>query len=268
MTAKPHAKSGSSDRKRVPCRGAEFAKSLFLTHKLSAPLRGRLLAVAALCFLFSPLSARSDGDWQIWMGQTTGHDLDEYRTLRVDQSFRFGNDVSQLNTYSVLFGLRTHKKPWIEHGFYLRYEKNRIKDSDDLDEFRPTYDLVLKWSQGEFRWVNRSRFEYRMKDGSSNSLRYRNRQKLILPWELTPLKLKPYGAAEVFFEVDGDTLLDQTRFRGLIGVQTEPDGFIRRIRLRDGRRLTFDLYLMAQRTDDEDFSINDYIAGMKLGYFF
>ena len=254
--------------KRVPGRGAEFAKGLFLTHKLSAPLRGRLLAVAALCFLFFPLSARSDGDWQIWMDQTTGHDLDEYRTLRADQSFRFGDDVSRVNTYSILFGLQYHKESQIEHGFYLRYQRDRIKNEDDLNEFRPTYDWVLKWDWGDFRWADRSRFEYRMKDGRSDRFRYRNRLKLILPWELTPLKLKPYGAAETFFEVDSDTLLDHTRFRGLLGVQTEPDGFIRRIRLRDGRRLTFDFYLMVQRTDDGDFSVTDYIAGMKFGYFF
>ncbi len=222
-----------------------------------------------LLFLFLPMSAAfADEDWQIWLDQTIGQDLDEFRTLRADQSFRFGDNVSQVNTYTILFGLQIHKLSWIEHGFYLRVQKDRFEEKNQ-NEFRPTYDLVFKWGEwGGLRWVDRSRFEYRIREGRSDYFRYRNRLKLMLPWELSPLNLKPYGAAEAFFEVGENTFVDHTRLRGLVGIQTEPDGFIRRLELKDGRRLTLDFYLMAQRQDNDGFSENDYIAGTKIGYFF
>ena len=232
----------------------------------SAPLRGVLCLF--LC-LFLPLSATfADEDFQIWLDQTLGHDLDEFRTLRADQSFRFGDDVSQLNTYTVLFGLQVHKLSWIEQGFYLRLQQDRFEESSQ-NEFRPTYDLTFKWGEwGGLRWIDRSRFEYRVRESQSDRFRYRNRLKLVLPAELSPLNLKPYGGVEVFSEVGDSSVLNVTRLRGLMGIQTEADGFIRRLTLKDGRRLTLDLYLMVQRVDEDSFSENDYIIGTKAGYFF
>ena len=54
----------------------------------------------------------------------------------------------------------------------------------------------------------------------------------------------------------------------MIGIQTEPDGFIRKIELKKGRRLTSDIYLMYQQTESLDILINEYILGFKLGFFF
>jgi len=215
----------------------------------------------------SLFSQGRENDWQVWLDQSLGYDLDEDLTIRVDQSLRFRRNASELETYTVQVGIQRHARSWIEHGFYIRYLRDRAGEIA-LNEIRPTYDLVLKWDWGSTRWSNRSRFEYRLREDRDNVFRYRNRLRCVLPWHLTPLKLKPYGAVEVFLNGSEESLLVRNRYRGLIGLQTEPDGFIRKIELESGRRVTSDIYLMYQETLSQDEVVNEYILGFKLGYFF
>ncbi len=216
--------------------------------------------------LFWPLvGVCREADWQLWLDQSLGYDVSENYTLRADQSFRMKQGESGVDTYSLMLGVRMHRSSWIEHGGYLRYvRENKLNTSHD--EFRPTYDLSLKWAWGKTRWVNRSRFEYRIREGRDDLVRYRTRQKLILPGRV--FGLKPYGAAELFFNLYQDDPWEKNRFRGLIGIQTEPDGFIRKIEFKAGRRIKADYYLMYQQTESLGFVVDEYVLGFKLGYFF
>ena len=213
--------------------------------------------------LFCPLVGECrETDWQLWLDQSLGYDVTENYTLRVDQSFRMTQGA---DTYSLMMGVRMHRYSWVEHGAYLRYL--REKDlTTNLDELRPTYDLSFKWTWWETRWINRSRFEYRIREGRDDLVRYRTRQKLILPGKV--FGLKPYGAAELFFNLYQDDPWEKNRFRGLIGIQTEPDGFIRKIEFKAGRRIKADYYLMYQQTESLGFVVDEYVLGFKLGYFF
>ena len=226
--------------------------------------------ISILLFLLVALAVAADAresDWQIWLDQSLGYDLNENNTFRVDQSFRIKKDMSRLETYTVQIGLQQHKRSWIEHGYYVRYVRDDVY-SIPVNEIRPTYDLVLKWNWWGGRWANRSRFEYRFREGRDDTFRYRNRQRLVLPWALTPLELKPYGAAEIFLNPGDDTILVKNRLRGMVGIQTEPDGFIRKMEIKGGRRFTSDLYLMYQQTESLNTLVNEYILGFKLGFFF
>jgi hypothetical protein len=78
---------------------------------------------------------------------------------------------------------------------------------------------------------------------------------------VTPLELKPYGAAEIFLNSDSKTILVKNRLRATIGIQTEPDGLIRKMEIKGGRRFTSDLYLMYQQTESLDKLTNEYILG-------
>ena len=226
--------------------------------------------ISILLFLLVALVVAADAresDWQVWLDQSLGYDLNENNTFRVDQSFRIRQNMSRLETYTVQVGLQQHKRSWLEHGYYIRYVRDDVYDVP-VNEIRPTYDLVLKWNWGKTRWANRSRFEYRFRESRDDTFRYRNRQKLVLPWALTPLELKPYGAAEIFLNSSDDTILVKNRLRGMVGIQTEPDGFIRKMEIKGGRRFTSDLYLMYQQTESLNTLVNEYILGLKLGFFF
>jgi len=49
---------------------------------------------------------------------------------------------------------------------------------------------------------DRSRFEYRARETSKDIWRYRNKLSIKLPFELAGLKLQPYLADEVFFDMN------------------------------------------------------------------
>lgn len=226
---------------------------------------GFLLLSIGLIFL--PLAGiANESDWQVWFDQSLGYDYSSNATLRVDQSFRMQKNISRLETYSIQVGVQMHRRSWIEHGLFFRYLNNRAGDFS-WDEFRPTYDLSLKWNWGKTRWTNRSRFEYRIMEQRENIVRYRNQQKIVLPWEL--IGLKAYSAAEIFSDFSKqDARWVENRLRGMIGIQTESDGFIRKVKLKDGRRVTSDIYLMYQQTEGINLIVDEYILGFKLGYFF
>jgi hypothetical protein len=218
--------------------------------------------------LFLPVwGIGAERDWQVWLDQSFGHDVSEHFTLRVDQSFRFKQNASKLQTYMVQAGLQQHIKSWIEHGYYVRYQLDQ-KGDVSLNELRPIYDLLLKWNWRKMRWSNRSRFEYRIFESPlDNIARYRNRFKLVLPWKITPLELKPYGSMELFFDHD-DLNIYNKRVRSLIGIQTESDGYIRKIEFKNGLRASSDLYLMYQQSKTLDGFLDEYILGIKIGFFF
>jgi hypothetical protein len=186
-------------------------------------------------------------------------------TWRANQSFRYSVDDDQLNSYHVWAGAQFHKRSWVEHAYYLRYALNR-EGEDNLDEWRPTFDLTFKWNWGAVRWANRSRFEYRVRENKDDVFRYRNRQKVTFPGHYTPLNMKPYGAVELLVDENADS--DNHQFRGLLGLQTEADGFVRKHLLQHGRRLKGDAYVMVRRTERPDGSFNDYVLGLKMGYYF
>jgi hypothetical protein len=227
----------------------------------------RAIRAFAFLLLLSSAAFAREKDWQIWLDQSLGYDLTENSTLRADQSFRIKQDISRLETYTIQAGLQQHKWSWIEYGYYLRYMRDDVYGVA-VNEIRPVFDLVLKWNWGKTRWDNRSRFEYRFRESRDDTFRYRNRQRLVLPWKLTPLDLKPYGAAELFLNPGDDTILVKNRLRAMVGIQTEPDGFIRKMELKSGRRFTSDIYLMYQQTESLNTLVNEYILGIKLGFFF
>lgn len=222
-----------------------------------------------LVFVFlvpEALRAR-EKDWQIWLDQSLGIDLNENNRFRADQSFRIRQDMSERESYYFQLGLQHYRLSWVEYGGYIRYIHDDLY-GQPFDELRPKFDLSLKWNWGGTRWANRSRFEYRFREEREDTLRYRNRQRIVFPGKLTPLDLKPYVAGEIFFDSSEDPIQGVNRFRTMLGVQTEPDGYIRKVSLIEGRRLTTNFYWMYQQTEKVTGLVNEYILGWKLGFFF
>jgi len=227
----------------------------------------RIIHIIVMCVLFLPVWTRGDEhDSQVWLDQSLGHDVSEKYTLLADQSLRFKQNASNFDTYTILVGLQRHALSWIEHGYYVRYQLDRVGDVS-MDELRPTYDLVLKWYWGLTRWSNRSRFEYRFRESREDMFRYRNRLKLVFQEQLTVFDLKPYGAIELFLE-DGEFNFGDEGISGQVGIQTESDGYIRNIEFKKERRFTKDLYLRYLRSEIPGGYFNEYILGFKFGFFF
>ncbi len=98
-------------------------------------LRGKVLAGIVGLLISLPAEAR-EKDWQIWLDQSVGIDLNENNRFRADQSFRIRQNMSELESYYIQFGLQHYRLAWIEYGGYLRFIRDDIY-GEPFDELRP-----------------------------------------------------------------------------------------------------------------------------------
>jgi hypothetical protein len=129
------------------------------------------------------------------------------------QDFRLGDDGGNLYyEHSDLIFTYSGLAKWLDvaGGFRLVYEK----DDEDVwrRENRPLIDVILKGSLFDCLVSDRNRMEYRDFEGSKEDVwRYTNKFTVKLPFEMTPLKLKPYTADEVFITLADGGDIDKNR---------------------------------------------------------
>ena len=100
---------------------------------------------------------------------------------------------------------------WIDVGVNYRQAFGRAGRGEWRQEKRPHLNVTLKGRLFDLDVSNRSRLEYRDREKRKDVWRYRNKFTVKLPFELTPLKLKPYLADEVFITLNDDNI-DRNRF--------------------------------------------------------
>jgi hypothetical protein len=128
------------------------------------------------------------------LGEQWQLSLEEWTTL-LDNGTRFKD--SQTDVWLYYFGLAD----WL--GLGAGYKRVYTKTDDDWrTEDRPQFDVAAKTRIYGFSVVDRSRLELRFQEGQELVPRYRNRLNIISPVTFTPLKIEPYAAAEVFFNLD------------------------------------------------------------------
>jgi hypothetical protein len=135
------------------------------------------------------------------------------------QDLRLGDDGGNLYyEHSDLIITYSGLAKWLDvaGGFRLVYEK----DDEDVwqRENRPLIDVTLKGSLYDCLISSRNRMEYRdFEDKDREEVwRYSNKFTLRLPFEVTPLKLKPYAADEVFITLNDDNIDKNRIYVGVI----------------------------------------------------
>lgn len=91
----------------------------------------------------------------------------------------------------------------------LGYRHARLRIGDRWrDEFRPSALLSYRTRLNGWSVSNRHRLEYRVFEGDTaeDRWRYRNETRLVAPFGLTSLQLKPFVEEEFFYELDGTGL--------------------------------------------------------------
>jgi hypothetical protein len=76
--------------------------------------------------------------------------------------------------------------------------------------------VTLKGRLFDFPVSTRSRIEYRDRTAKEDVWRYRNKITVNLPVELTPLKLKPYLADEIFITLNDDNIDKNRLYFGVV----------------------------------------------------
>lgn len=209
-----------------------------------------ILGLAALALLVAGRAgAYDDGDWQYWNRESIEGDVSKNLKAKIDVEFRFGDNCSELyHQYSEL-GLSHRFCAWFELGLNYRqiYEK---KSGTWKKENRPHLNATFKWSWCDFKLEDRSRLEYRVREGKDDVFRYRNRLTLKFPLKWTALNVQPYIADEIFLDFDEGEL---NRNRLYLGASSD---------LR--RPLKLELHYLWQSSKSKDCWIDHNIIGTKL----
>ena len=154
------------------------------------------LLPSRVCFGFD------DGDFQYWATAKARFDINKDWYGTVAEEFRIGDDAERLYYRHTDLGVVTSLADWLTLGFNFRHISERGTGRDWKWENRPHLNLSFKWKLGDLALSDRSRFEYRDKYNAKDMWRYRNKFTVKFPLELTPLKLKPYVAEEIFIDLD------------------------------------------------------------------
>ena len=226
----------------------------------------RWLVVAAMVVLNLSPWARAEESWQVWFDPSASKDLTEKSTVRAAQSFRYDCDEDRLATYYLEAGYTRHPLSWLDGGLGYRQQYDK-RDGHWIEENRPFVELTPRWKARLATLSDRSRLEYRVRDGQEDSWRYRN--KLTAQWNAwEALGLKPYVAAEAFVD-ESAKLKERNRTRFTLGIRTDPDRFLlRKVRARWTEALAMDYHVTVQRTKKSDQWTDEYIGGVQLGVHF
>ena len=219
---------------------------------------------AALLALAAAFPARAGSDWQTWLDQAVSKKLSEQTTVRVAQSFRYSFEEHRLATYYLEAGATWDARPWLALGLGYRQQYDR-RDGHWLEENRPFADATLRRKIHAVTISDRSRIEYRDRDGQEDIWRFRNKLTLQYnAWE-PGFGLKPYVAAEAFVDESAD-LQERNRTRFALGLRTDPDRhLLRNVEARWAQALAMDYSVTVQRTKKDDEWTDEYIAGVQIG---
>jgi hypothetical protein len=180
----------------------------------------KLLLVTVLAGLSSRacLAFEDEGfQWWTYVEASTKIATDWKATFQ--QEMRLGDDGGNFYyEHSDLMFTYSGLAKWLDvgAGFRLVYEK----DSHDewQRENRPHLDVTLKWMLFDYAVSSRSKIEYRdfTVEDKKDVWRYRNKFTAKMPFELTPLKLKPYTADEIFITLNDDNIDKNRLYFGVI----------------------------------------------------
>jgi hypothetical protein len=175
--------------------------------------RNGILCVVVINVLLSGVCfGYSDKGFQWW--NTTGVSFDVAKDWKCtfEQEFRLGDDGGNLYyEHQDLGFVYSGLGEWIDLGANFRYISEKSRNDDWVQENRPHLNATFKWSMLGLWVSDRNRFEYRDREEEEDVWRYRNKVTAKFPFELTPLKLKPYVADEIFITMNDDNV-DKNRF--------------------------------------------------------
>ncbi|NIM99828.1 MAG: DUF2490 domain-containing protein [candidate division Zixibacteria bacterium] len=145
--------------------------------------------------------ANENGDWQLWNTESIEGALAEDWQVKLEEEFRIGDDVQELYYHHADGGLTYKLTGLFLLGFNYRqiFEK---RSGEFEEENRPHVNATIKWRWEDLSFKDRSRFEYRIRDGKKNVWRYRNKLSGTLPLKMTGFDIQPYLADEVFIDLD------------------------------------------------------------------
>lgn len=164
----------------------------------------------AIFFMGTPhVSGFDNEDVQFWFADKFSKSINEKLNFALEQDLRYGSSGEDLYYVHTDFTLKYKLSSRFGLGFKYR-EVFEEKSSVWTNEHRPQVELTVKQPLGErITFSARVRLDYRMKE-SGNTFRNRDLFSIKSNRSFTTLKLAPYAALEIFYDLE-ENELNRTR---------------------------------------------------------
>ena len=160
---------------------------------------------------------------QFWHAEKFQKKINDKTSLSLEQDFRLGENLSELHYIHTDFGI----KHQLTRAFSLNLNFREIfeQKGDKLTrEHRPHGQIAWKGKFGLYSLSGRARMEYRMKQDKDPVIRNRNMIAVKFGNGFTPLKLVPYVADEIFYDLE-ESELNRNRF--YVGFEIKSISFVK-----------------------------------------
>lgn len=195
------------------------------------------------CFAFE------DGDFQYWNTESVSFKIKDDWKFKIEEEFRFGDNVKRFYYQHSDFGITySGLAKWLDVGVNYRLIFEEKSDKWNT-EHRPHFHVTLKHNVEGFSFSDRSRFEYRIKQNSDDSWRYRNKFTIKLP-KFTDFQIRPYVADEIFIDFDHGEFNRNRAYAG--------------IAFKIVKHLSADIFYLLQTSKKDNHWKNYHIIGSKL----
>ena len=209
-----------------------------------------LTVISCIYLLPANSFAFDDRDFQLWNTKKVEVKINDSFKFKGEQEFRFGDDATDFYYNHTDVGFIYALNRYVSAELYFRhiYKKSH---SEWKKEERPHIDATFKAVWQGFKFSDRPRFEYRIREDASDNWRFRNKITVKMPWKFTEWNINPYIADEIFVD------LQDSKFT------------INRLYIGSGMHiigsLYGDVYYLWQTEDKGSFWQDYYILGFKLG---
>ena len=188
-------------------------------------MRLRIFSISALLIAGTAM-AYDSGDTQLWLTFGASGKFTNNITGSIAEQFRYGDDGSELYYTETAILLAWDAKEWLTLGAGYNESQDRkdktlydangneVLDTYWLYEHQPAAEVTFKGKSMGWKFDDRTRVEYRMKEDTQDYFRYRNRVRLISPWKWTTLQINPrayYEANLSDMPNDVDWVFDRQR---------------------------------------------------------
>ncbi len=186
----------------------------------------------------------------LWQAAKISKPLNDIYTLSMEGDFRSFNLAEQLKYYHGDIGISFQ----VLSNFMLSVNFREVFEWKGVwkQEHRPHGTVSTKMQFGSLGISARSRFEYRMKQDKDPVIRNRNLVSIKFGKEFTPLKLVPYIADEIFYDME-ESELNRNRF--YVGMEIKCISFVKTV-----------IYFLQQKDLKNEAWEPTNVVGMKFSF--
>jgi hypothetical protein len=174
------------------------------------------LVIQGICSFRVEASPSKDGDFGIWNIYDVEKKLNPQWKMKVGEELRFRD-------HAGLYYAETHVgvdyKPFKYLAMGAEYQQIRntrtVKKKDVWYwEETPRFYLTPQIAYKGFSLEDRNMLEFRFKESTRDTMRYRNLVTLTAPWKWTRFEFQPYTANEIFIETSKNGMTEDRFFSG------------------------------------------------------